>query len=138
MLSLESAPMTRAVRVAINGAAGRMGSALCALLVRDARFALLHAVVSPDSARIGTPVCADAPAGLRCARDWRDAPAVDVVIDFSTPVGLGAALAHCLAGGTALLTGTTGYDAAMDARLIAASARLPCCALPISVWVSRR
>jgi len=116
--------MTRAIRVAINGAAGRMGSAVCALLVRDARFTLLHAVVAPDSTRVGTPVCANAPAALRCARDWRDAPAVDVVIDFSTPVGLGAALAHCLAGGAALLTGTTGCDAAMDARLLAASARI--------------
>lgn len=116
--------MTRTVRVAINGAAGRMGSALCALLVHDARFALLHAVVSPDSTRVGTPVCADDPHALRCARDWRDAPAVDVIIDFSTPAGLEAALAHCLAGGTALLTGTTGCDAAMDARLSAASARI--------------
>lgn len=116
--------MTRAVRVAINGATGRMGSAVCALLVRDTRFALLHAVVAPESTRVDTPACADAPAGLRCARDWRDAPAVDVVVDFSTPVGLGTALDHCLAAGTALLTGTTGCDAAMDARLLAASARI--------------
>lgn len=117
--------MTRAVRVAVNGAAGRMGTALCALLVHDPRFALVYAVVAPDSPRVGTPICGDNARALRCARDWDDAPAVDVVIDFSSPAGLEAALAHCLAGTTALLSGTTGCDAALDARLLAASAHIP-------------
>lgn len=114
--------MTRAIRVAINGATGRMGRALCHLLGDDARFELLHAVVAPDSARVGMPVCDDAPNGLRCAPGWLGSPELDVVIDFSTPAGLATALDHCLASGTALLTGTTASDAAMQARLAAASA----------------
>lgn len=113
--------MTRAIRVAINGANGRMGGALCGLLLKDARFELLRAVVAPGSARVAAPVWASNPQGLSCVSDWRDAPVLDVVIDFSTPSGLGAALEHCLASGTALLTGTTACDAALAARLTAAS-----------------
>jgi len=116
--------MSQPVRVAINGASGRMGTALCALLATDRRFELLRAVVSPGSARLGTPVLAGMPDGLRYACDWRDAPPLDVVVDFSSPAGLGAALDHCLAGGIALVTGTTGCDAATEARLRTAAAHI--------------
>ncbi len=116
--------MTRPVRVAINGASGRMGSALCALLAGDARFELLRAVVSPESTRVDTPVFAGHPDALRFKHDWRGASALDVVIDFSTPAALDTALKHCLASGTALLTGTTGCDEAMYERVSAASARI--------------
>ncbi|HUH30624.1 MAG TPA: 4-hydroxy-tetrahydrodipicolinate reductase [Rhodanobacter sp.] len=116
--------MTRAIRVAINGAAGRMGVALCALLARDTRFALRHAVVAPGSACIGAPVFPAAADTIRFAAGWHDAPELDVVIDFSTPAALDTALAHCLASGTALVTGTTGSVVAMDERLVAAGTRI--------------
>lgn len=116
--------MTRAIRVAINGAAGRMGAALCALLAHDIRFALRHAVVAPGSAHVGAPVFPAAADAVRFADGWHDAPELDVVIDFSTPVALDTALAHCLTSGTALVTGTTGCDATLDARLLAAGTRI--------------
>lgn len=116
--------MTRAIRVAINGAAGRMGAALCALLARDARFALRHAVVAPGSACVGAPVFPGTAETMRFAAGWHDAPELDVVIDFSTPTALDTALAHCLASGTALVTGTTGSAAALDERLVAAGTRI--------------
>lgn len=116
--------MTRSVRVAINGASGRMGAALCALLADDQRFELVRAVVSPGSDRLGTPVFAGTPDGLRYAGDWRDTPPLDVLVDFSSPAGLDAALDHCLAAGVALVTGTTGCNAAMEARLRAAAAHI--------------
>lgn len=112
------------VRVAVNGASGRMGRALCHLLADDPRFVLLRAVVSPQSASLGTPVPAGARHALRYASGWDDAPGLDVVIDFSSPAGLDGALTHCLQAGVALVAGSTGYDAATDERLRAAVGRI--------------
>lgn len=112
------------VRVGVNGAAGRMGTALCRLLADDPRFVLLRAVVTPQSASLGVPVPASAGQTLRYASGWDDAPALDVVIDFSSPAGLDAALAHCLQAGVALVAGSTGYGAATDERLRKAAGRI--------------
>jgi 4-hydroxy-tetrahydrodipicolinate reductase len=120
---LASATIVRPLRVAINGAAGRMGRALCALLSADRRFVLARAVVPAEAAQVdeavypgtGTP---------RFTVGWRDAPVLDVVVDFSSAAGLRDALAYCLHTGTALVTGTTGCDAALQAELAAASARI--------------
>jgi 4-hydroxy-tetrahydrodipicolinate reductase len=108
---------TPPIRLAINGASGRMGSALLALLRDDPRFELVHAVVAPGSADDGQPVDVRAGVALRFAHDWADAPALDVMIDFSGPAALNGALNHCLTHGIALVSGTTGLDAAMEARL---------------------
>ena len=116
--------MTRPLRLAINGASGRMGSALLNLLEGDARFELLHAVVAPGSAQDGKPVFAGSAHALRYAHDWTQVPALDVVIDFSGPAALVAALDHCLAHGTALVSGTTGIDSALEARVTAAAASI--------------
>ncbi|MDE2278006.1 MAG: 4-hydroxy-tetrahydrodipicolinate reductase [Xanthomonadaceae bacterium] len=110
------------IRLAINGASGRMGQALLSLLRDERRFELAHAVVSPGSAHDGEPVWLGQ--ALRHARDWSRAPALDVVIDFSGPAGLAATLDHCLAHGIPLVTGTTGLDAQLQARLDAAGSRI--------------
>lgn len=110
------------IRLAINGASGRMGRALLSLLREDGRFELAHAVVSPGSPHDGEPVWLGQ--ALRHAHDWSRAPALDAVIDFSGTAGLAAALDHCLARGIPLVTGTTGLDAALQARLEAAGERI--------------
>ncbi|MEW9623283.1 4-hydroxy-tetrahydrodipicolinate reductase [Rhodanobacter geophilus] len=110
------------IRLAINGASGRMGQALLSLLRRDARFELAHALVSPGSVHDGEPVWLGQ--ALRHAHDWSQAPALDAVIDFSGPAGLAAALDHCLAHGVPLVTGTTGLDAALQSRLETAGASI--------------
>lgn len=115
---MTSAPL----RLAVNGASGRMGQALLTLLRTDARFELAHAVVSPGSTHDGEPVWLGQT--LCHAHDWSRAPALDVAIDFSGPAGLAAALDHCLAHGIPLVTGTTGLDAALQARLEAAGTRI--------------
>lgn len=113
---------TPPIRLAINGASGRMGQALLSLLRTDGRFELAHAVVSPGSAHDGEPVWFGR--SLRHAHDWSQAPALDAVIDFSGPAGLAAALDHCLAHGIPLVTGTTGFDATLQARLETAGTRI--------------
>jgi 4-hydroxy-tetrahydrodipicolinate reductase len=116
--------MTRPVRLAVNGASGRMGCALVSLLEGDARFELVHAMVAPASACAGQLVFVDGHSPLCYAHAWTQAPAIDVVVDFSTPAALAAALDHCLAHDIALVSGTTGVDAALEARLRAAGARI--------------
>lgn len=92
-------------RLAIIGANGRMGRALQALLRDDARFALAAAISASDA--------------------WRDVPKLDVVIDFSTPEGFDAALGYCESHGVALVSGTTGIDAAQRKHFDAAAAKIP-------------
>lgn len=116
--------MSRPLRLAINGASGRMGLALQQLAADDPRFELAYALVAPGSELDGQPL-RDSQQGLRYAPDWKGAPAVDVVVDFSGPAGLNAALEYCLGHGIALVTGTTGIDAELQARLEQAGARIP-------------
>ncbi|MBS0432587.1 MAG: 4-hydroxy-tetrahydrodipicolinate reductase [Proteobacteria bacterium] len=83
--------MSGPLRLGIAGSRGRMGQALQRLLHDDARFDLVARIAS--------------------SADWSDAPALDVVIDFSMPAGFDAALAHCRAHRIAFVCGTTGLDA---------------------------
>jgi 4-hydroxy-tetrahydrodipicolinate reductase len=85
------------IRLAVNGAAGRMGRTRVDQVRDDARFALCHVVTD--------------------AGGWADAPALDVVVDFSSAAGLAAALEHCRSHGVALVSGTTGIDAALEQRI---------------------
>ncbi|TAL72970.1 MAG: 4-hydroxy-tetrahydrodipicolinate reductase [Rhodanobacter sp.] len=115
---------TTPIRIALNGASGRMGQALIGLLRSDARFELAYAVVSPQSAQADAPVWPGRP--LRFAHDWSAAPAgIEVVVDFSSSAGLATALDFCLARSTALVAGSTGLDPALVARLDAAASRIP-------------
>ncbi|MEO9078234.1 MAG: 4-hydroxy-tetrahydrodipicolinate reductase [Rhodanobacter sp.] len=116
--------MTRSLRLAINGASGRMGTALLDLLRGDTRFELVHAVVAAGSPHDGQPVSVGAGGSLRYAHDWNTAPAFDVVIDFSSPAALASVLDHCLEHGAALVSGTTGLDPALEKRLTNAGRQL--------------
>jgi 4-hydroxy-tetrahydrodipicolinate reductase len=82
-----------------------MGRALQALLCDDVRFELAAKVARSE--------------------DWRDASALDVVVDFSTPPGFDAALAHCRQHKTALVSGTTGLSAAQRAAAADAARVIP-------------
>jgi len=97
--------MSDPIRIAINGASGRMGCELQVLLRDDARFELAAAIHASDA--------------------WQQAPKLDVVVDFSVPAGFDAALAHCMANRIALVSGTTGLDAEQHAALTEASHAIP-------------
>ncbi|HUB88355.1 MAG TPA: 4-hydroxy-tetrahydrodipicolinate reductase [Dyella sp.] len=116
--------MTPAIRLALNGASGRMGRALLALVREDRRFELVSALVSSISTHHGALVFPESSASLRYTREW-GVVAASVVIDFSGPDGLAAALDYCTAHRAALVTGTTGLDAAMQTRLHEASQQIP-------------
>jgi 4-hydroxy-tetrahydrodipicolinate reductase len=115
--------MTQPVRLAINGATGRMGQALLALVKDDQRFVLVAALASPGSSKLGQSV--DACEGaLTFSHEWPAAGLLDVVVDFSGPAGLAEALTYCESNGVALVTGTTGLDATFAQRLSASAARI--------------
>lgn len=93
------------ILLAISGAEGRMGRSLQALLQDDVRFRLV-ACVNRSGA-------------------WSGVSALDVVIDFSTPAGFDAALAHCRARRVAFVSGTTGLDAVQCEAAGAAAHEIP-------------
>jgi 4-hydroxy-tetrahydrodipicolinate reductase len=108
------------VRVLIHGASGRMGRALLRLAAERDDLAVVAAV----SARGDALPEAGAVPVLPAAR-LSDAPAFDVVVDFSLPEAFDPLLATCLARGAALVSGTTGLSAGQFAALDAAAARIP-------------
>lgn len=97
--------MAERIRVAVNGAAGRMGQALQLLLHDDPRFELA--------------------ARVNASGHWRAVPNLDVVIDFSSPAGFDAALAHCREHRIAFVSGTTGLDAAQRTAIDEVARRIP-------------
>ncbi|HUA79272.1 MAG TPA: 4-hydroxy-tetrahydrodipicolinate reductase [Dyella sp.] len=113
--------MTQAIRVAINGASGRMGRALLTLLRDDRRFELTRAVVAESSHHDGASVF-DA---LSYTHHWDGASTTDVVIDFSGPEGLASALTYCTTHKVALVTGTTGIERSLEAQVIEAGKQIP-------------
>ena len=117
------------IKIALPGAAGRMGGMLIKTIVAASDLALVAATDRPDSPHIGDDVgtvAACEPTGVLLG----DNPQIlfaeaDVVIDFSSPA---ASLVHTdLAAkhGTALVIGTTGLTADDEAVLRAAATKIP-------------
>src|SRR5205085_1286091 len=113
------------VRLALIGATGRMGRAVVHAVPEFPRVALAAAVASATSpglghdagelagvGSLGVPVVSDLPLALRQA---------DVAIDFSLPAATRANLLACRAARKPLLLCTTGFTAALEEDLSAAS-----------------
>ncbi len=94
------------IRVAVSGAAGRMGQAVC------------EAVEAADETELSAK--ADPALGTALGDVLGDA---DVVVDFTTPQTALANAEACLAAGVHVVVGTTGFDlGALRAAAEAASA----------------
>lgn len=112
------------IRIAIAGCTGRMGGRVLALARANADFAIVAALTRAGGRGVG----ADAgefhsapPLGIRITDDW--AAACDVLIEFSTPAGLGRACGWAETHRCALVSGTTGLDASAQ-DLLANAARV--------------
>ena len=109
-------------RVAIAGAAGRMGRAL----VRAAPAAgatVVAATERPGAPNLGKDAAALAgidPIGVPLTDDPAGLPACDAFIDFTTPAATRGALA-ALPAGVAAIIGTTGLSAEDEAAIAAAA-----------------
>ena len=99
------------LRVAVNGAAGRMGLRVVAAIAGDAETRLAAALDSPKSPALGLDAGERAGVGALGVlfTDRLEVPA-DVVIDFSTPDGLDAALALGRERAVPLVIATTGLS----------------------------
>lgn len=96
--------MAEPIRLAVNGAGGRMGRLVLQAAAADPRFGAI----------------------IPCGRvtNWQQVPAVDVVIDFSTPAGFTNALDYCLVHRAMLVSGTTGLGDELLHRLDATRAQI--------------
>lgn len=111
-------------RVAINGAAGRMGRNLLAACLDDPALELAAAFEHAAHERLGTD------AGALIGRDPVELPLTseidtrrfDVVVDFTRPEGTLALIEACRGTGVAVVIGTTGFSAEQRA-LIGSAAR---------------
>ncbi len=101
------------IRLAVCGAAGRMGLRIMALAISEPRrFTLCQAVTRVGSSQLGTPVATGAgaaPSGIVFTPELE--PDFDVLIDFSHPSALADNLAVCCEFRRAAVIGTTGLSA---------------------------
>jgi 4-hydroxy-tetrahydrodipicolinate reductase len=114
------------LRIAINGAAGRMGQRLVALASCDADLEIVSALEYAAHPKLGQDAGAIAGVGainvpLSATLDAD----VEVVIDFSTPQGADAVLATCLAKRVPLVMATTGLELHQKEKLREAAGTIP-------------
>jgi 4-hydroxy-tetrahydrodipicolinate reductase len=114
------------IRVAIHGAAGRMGQRLIALAAADPELQVGAALESREHPDLGRD------AGQRAGIDalgvalsaTLDAH-VDCMIDFSVPQAAFGIAAMCQERGIPLVLATTGLDATQQEQVAAAARRIP-------------
>lgn len=115
-----------AIRIGINGAAGRMGMRLMALAADDPELKIVAALEHAGHRQLGTDAGTIAGTGpLGVALSGTLAVPVDVMIDFSVPKATGAILALCLEKKIPLVVATTGLPANVTESIRHAAATIP-------------
>ena len=130
----ESAAASSMVRVAIIGAAGRMGRELCSAALADPEIELAGGTVEPGAPELGTDL------GELCGAGKTGVPATEeppeeagALIEFTTPE---ATVKH-LSYGKPLVIGTTGFSEEQHARVERAAGNVPIVLAPnMSVGVN--
>jgi 4-hydroxy-tetrahydrodipicolinate reductase len=114
------------VKLAIHGAAGRMGQRVVALAVADPRFQVVAALESANNRLLGKD------AGLVAGIGEIGVPlgvvgesTADVVIDFSIPDAAVAVVAHCVEYYRPVVVATTGLDTDQQEYLRRAAQHIP-------------
>lgn len=114
-------------RVAIHGAAGRMGRNLLAACLDDPETTLAAAFEHRDHPALGQDaglLAGREHAGVQLTAD-RAGATFDVVVDFSGPQAALALIEDCVAREAAIVIGTTGFDAAQKAEIGGRAASIP-------------
>ena len=117
------------MRVAISGAAGRMGRTLVAACVDRPDFECVGALEQSGHDAIGSDAGTLAGSGV-IGVEVTDDPggfldAVAGVVDFSFPSATVSLAERCRAAGTQIVIGTTGFSAAERSRVEACAADIP-------------
>jgi 4-hydroxy-tetrahydrodipicolinate reductase len=111
-------------RIAVAGAAGRMGRALIEAALRAPELKLSAALERKGHAALGRDAgeLVGSPCGVKVSDDVaRVAAECDVLIDFTRPEGALASLAACRRRGVRMVIGTTGFDDAQKREIAAAA-----------------
>lgn len=126
------------LRVGINGAAGRMGRRLVALVSESGDMSVVAALECDDNDLLGRDageVAGAGTIGVPITTEIEGRP--DVLIDFSSPESTVARARECAKAEIALVVGTTGLDAEQVSALEAAAQSVPCVYAPnMSVGVN--
>jgi 4-hydroxy-tetrahydrodipicolinate reductase len=118
--------MSEPIKIAVNGAGGRMGQRIVALASADPELTVVCAVEnknSPAQGRDAGEVAGIAPIGV-CVQRQLDGP-VDVVIDFSMPEGLLAVSQLCVERQIPLVAATTGLTETQKSEILATAHQIP-------------
>jgi len=114
------------IRVAVHGAAGRMGQRVVALGSQDADVQIVAALESANSPKLGQDAGLVAGVGeLGVPLSVVGESAADVVIDFSVPNAAIGVLAHCLEHRKPLVIATTGFEPDQREFITKAAKELP-------------
>jgi len=118
-------------RIAVTGAAGRMGKMLIETISQTEGVQLSAAIERPDSSLVGADAGELAGLGrnnVTIAGKLQDVIAdFDVLIDFTAPQATLANGRICAEHGKKMLVGTTGFTATEKAELLAHRSTMPLC-----------
>src|SRR5688572_10436816 len=114
------------IKLAIHGAAGRMGQRVTALASADSRFNIVAALESANHPKLGQDAGVIAGVGeLGVPLAVVGESAADVVIDFSVPDAAIAVVEHCLKFKQPLVIATTGFEDQQREFIRRSAERLP-------------
>lgn len=119
------------IKIAVTGAAGRMGKTLIEAvnLAADAKLAV--AIERPGNSLIGADageLAGLGASGVKVVDDIANVVAnFDVLIDFTTPAATLANAAICAQHNKGMVIGTTGFSAEQKNTLLAAQNKIPLC-----------
>ena len=114
------------IRIAIHGAAGRMGRRLVALGAADPQLTVAAALESPDNAHLGDDAGIIAGAGaLGVPLATELLVPVDVVVDFSVPKAAEAIIETCRQCKLPLVLATTGFEPRQVEQIQSAAKEIP-------------
>jgi len=113
-------------RIAIAGAAGRMGRRLVALAVESEHYDLVSALEAanhPDAGKDAGDLAGVGVQGVEISHELTEK--VDVLIDFSTPAATMEWLETCRARNLGIVIGTTGLSPAQTSAVSEAAKTIP-------------
>jgi len=115
------------IKLAVIGAAGRMGSRILQLAAESGEFEVISAIEVQGHPDIGKQISltgALGPVNIVLSDTFPGAD-VDVAIDFSLPDATDKAIDYCLENNVALVSGTTGLSEKQKEKIKSASKKIP-------------
>lgn len=114
------------MKLAIHGAAGRMGQRITALAVADPRFQVVAALESANHPLLGKDAGVVAGVGeIGVPIGVVGESNANVVIDFSVPDAAVAVIAHCVEFSRPVVVATTGLDSEQQEYVRRAARKIP-------------